>query len=317
MSTDPGFGGPRREWRSTRRDSRITGRLFFGALLVTLGLLWTLDNLGLANASEYMRWWPVIPMAYGLLRLSGIDGTRRIGSGLLFTLGGGYMLLHEVGFLSLSLFGLWPVFLIVIGGSLVWRSFRTPPAGGLSGDASTYPRPFAFMGGISRAIDSQDLVGLEATAVMGGIDADLRGARARGGEVVVEVFAWWGGIELYVPDTWRVVSEVMPIMGGVEDRTRLAEGGGATTLVVRGLVVMGGLEIRNEKGSERGFRGVKVGVISEMRGGRRKEVRVDTGGITVTQPGKQVRIETGGVTITRDDAPPSPPPSSPPPPPQS
>src|SRR5262249_32711014 len=145
MSTDPGPGMYRHPWRGARRDSRIMGRLFFGALLVALGLLWTLDNLGLADASEYMRWWPVIPIAYGLLQLSGIDGRRRTGSGLLLTLGGAYLLLHELHFLSLSLLGLWPVFLILIGGSLVWRSFRGPAAGGLPGDTGTYPRPFAFM----------------------------------------------------------------------------------------------------------------------------------------------------------------------------
>jgi hypothetical protein len=140
-----------------------------------------------------------------------------------------------------------------------------------------------------RTIESQSLVGLEATAVMGGVEADLRGARARGSEVVAEVFAMWGGIELIVPEDWRVVSEVVPVMGGVEDKTHLAEGGDTTTLVVRGLVVMGGLEIKNKKG-ESPFRGVRVGVVSTGRSGRRKEVRVDA----------------SGVTITRDDGPPPP-----------
>jgi len=304
-------GGPgmsRHDSPQARRESRITGRLFFGAVLVALGVLWTLDNLGLADAGEYMRWWPVIPIFYGLLRLTGIDGTRRVGSGLLFTLGGGYLLLRELRILHVSLFGLWPVFLIIIGAVLVWRSLRGPAGGGLSNDASSYPRPFAFMGGIVRTVESQDLVGLEATAVMGGIEADLRGAKPRGNEVVAEVFTWWGGIELYVPENWRVVSEVMPIMGGVEDKTRSADGA-ATTLVLRGLVVMGGLEIRNDKAD--GFRGVKVGVISETRAGRRKEVRIDDSGVVVTRPDKEVRIHPGGISITRGGTASEPRPSEP------
>jgi hypothetical protein len=272
--------------------TRITGRLVFGALLVTLGLVWTLDNLGLADADRFLRWWPALLVLYGVLRVTGLDGVRRPVSGILFVFAGGWMLARSLGLVSVSFFRLWPVFMIVIGGSLVLRSLRGPATSGDKSDAHAYPRPFAFMGANVRTIESQSLVGLEATAVMGGIEADLRGARARGNEVAVEVFTWWGGIELIVPEDWRVVSEVMPIMGGVEDKTRLAEGGGATTLVVRGMVVMGGLEIKNTKGDSP-FRGVRVGVVSTGRSGRRKEVRVDA----------------SGVTITRDDgSPPAPPP---------
>ena len=287
---DPGLP---RGVMNERSGVRITGRLVFGAVLVTLGILWTLDNLGLADASQFLRWWPALVIGYGLLRLTGLDGTRRVVSGTLFVLAGCWMLARELGYVHVSIFRLWPIFMIVIGASLVWRSMRGPGVSPDSSDAHAYPRPFAFMGGNVRTIESQSLVGLEATAVMGGVEADLRGARARGNEVVVEVFAMWGGIELIVPEDWHVVSEVMPIMGGVEDKTRLTEGGGATTLIVRGLVVMGGLEIKNTK-SETPFRGVRVGVVSSSRSGRRKEVRVDA----------------SGVTITRDDGPPPPPPTA-------
>jgi hypothetical protein len=290
MSTDFG-GGPGLPGggMNGRRGTRFTGRLFFGALLVTLGLLWTLDNLGLADAHEVLRWWPALLIAYGLLRITGLDGCRRPVSGTLFVLAGSWMLARELDIVHVSIFHLWPVFLIVIGASMVLRSVRGPGVAPGSSDAHAYPRPFAFLGANVRTIDSQQLVGLEAKAVMGGVEADLRGARARGSEVVAEVFAWWGGVELIVPEDWRVVSEVMPIMGGVEDKTRVAEGGGGTTLVIRGLVVMGGLEIKNSKG-DGPFRGVRVGVVTNSRSGRRKEVRIDD----------------SGVTITRDDGPPPP-----------
>lgn len=286
--SDPGL--PRGVLFRERR-TRLSTRLFFGALMVALGVIWTLQNLGLADADQYLRWWPVLLIGYGLLRLTGLDGTRRVVSGSLFVLAGGWMLARSLGYVHVSIFGLWPVFMIVIGGSLVWRSMRGPGSSNDAADGHAYPRPFAFMGGNVRTIESQSLVGLEATAVMGGVEADMRGARARGSEVVAEVFTWWGGIELIVPEDWRVISEVVPVMGGVEDKTRLAEGGGTTTLVVRGLVVMGGLEIKNTKDGSP-FRGMKVGVVSTSRSGWRKEVRIDG----------------GTVTITRDDGPPPPPP---------
>lgn len=282
--------GPPGGATSGRASARLTGRLVFGALLVTVGLLWTLENLGLVDADLVLRWWPALLIGYGFMRFTGLDGTRRVVSGVVLMLAGGWMLAHELGIIHVSIFRLWPVFMIAIGGSLVWRSMRGPGALAESADRLAYPRPFAFMGGVRRTIESQELVGLEATAVMGGVEADLRGARARGSEVVVEVFAWWGGIELIVPETWRVASEVTPIMGGVEDQTRLAEGGGETTLVVRGLVVMGGLEVKNSK-RDGAFRGVRVGVVSGSHSGRRKEVRVDASGVTITREDDSRREE--------------------------
>ena len=267
---------------SERRGARFTGRMLFGLVMVSLGVLWTLENLGLSEVGEVLRWWPSLLVFYGFVRLTGLDGTRRVVSGSLFMIAGGWMLARELGLVQVSIFRLWPVFMIAIGASLVWRSMRGPGFSPDASDRSSYPRPFAFMGGVTRNVDSQDLVGLEATAVMGGVEADLRGARARGREVVAEVFAWWGGIDLIVPENWRVASEVTPIMGGVDDQSKAVGGEATTTLVVRGLVVMGGVEIRNTA-RVRDFKGVRVGVVSSGGRSRRKEVRIDDSGVTITR----------------------------------
>jgi hypothetical protein len=280
-----------------RRGMRLTGRLLFGLVLVTLGLMWTLENLGIPGIDEVLRWWPALLLAYGLMRVTGLDGTRRVGSGVVITVIGAYLLARELGFVHISIFRLWPVWMILVGGTLVWRSLRGPGFDPDGADRSAYPRPFAFMGGNTRKVESQEFVGLEATAVLGGVEADLTGARPRGREVVAEVFAWWGGVELIVPDDWRVVSEVMPIMGGVEDSTHFEGGEVAATLVVRGMVIMGGVEIKNTKGRRGEFKGVRIGVTRKGEGGRRKEVRVDA----------------SGVTVIHEDVPPGSPPPPPPP----
>jgi hypothetical protein len=59
---------------------------------------------------------------------------------------------------------------------------------------------------------------------------------------IVNVFAVMGGHEIRVP---RVDdrSDVLPVMGGVEDKTRGDDDG--PTLFVRGFVMMGGVEIKN------------------------------------------------------------------------
>jgi hypothetical protein len=61
------------------------------------------------------------------------------------------------------------------------------------------------------------------------------------------VFAFWGGIDLKVPDDWVVINRVIPLMGGVDDKTRTPIDSSAAQkrLVVRGIVIMGGISIRN------------------------------------------------------------------------
>jgi hypothetical protein len=79
---------------------------------------------------------------------------------------------------------------------------------------------------------------------MGGVELDLRGARPASDTMILDVLVWWGGIELKVPPDWRVTSEVVPIMAGIEDKTKV-QLDAKTHLIVRGLVVMGGIEVAN------------------------------------------------------------------------
>jgi hypothetical protein len=129
---------------------------------------------------------------------------------------------------------------------MVWRGFGgTRRASGVS-DGQAQFSALAIMGGVSRRSSSQAFQGADLTAVMGGCEIDLRQASiAQGTEATIEVFAFWGGIEIQVPEDWTVVTRVMPLMGGVEDKTRVLPGAYEKRLVVRGIVVMGGAGIKN------------------------------------------------------------------------
>ena len=79
---------------------------------------------------------------------------------------------------------------------------------------------------------------------MGGCELDLRGASIQSGVAVLDVFAFWGGIEMKVPQDWSVEVQAMPILGGIEEKTVQPKEGNKK-LIVKGYVVMGGVEIRN------------------------------------------------------------------------
>src|SRR6185436_13726953 len=104
----------------------------------------------------------------------------------------------------------------------------------------------AVMSAIERSTSTTDFRGGELTAVMGGIEVDLRQAQIANGEAVIDVFAFWGGIELKVPESWVVVGKVAPLMGGYVDKTRRqAKHDGHQRLILRGMAIMGGVEVRN------------------------------------------------------------------------
>jgi len=134
---------------------------------------------------------------------------------------------------------------------MVWRGFGGQRRERGSNDGHSSFSGLAIMGGVSRRSNSQTFRGADLTAVMGGCEIDLRQASIEPGtEAVIDVFALWGGIEIKVPDDWTVVTRVTPLMGGVEDKTRVPQ----TTdkrLVVNGFVVMGGVVVKNWSGRDR------------------------------------------------------------------
>ena len=58
------------------------------------------------------------------------------------------------------------------------------------------------------------------------------------------MFAMFGGIQIKVPPDWTVVLQGTPMMGGFDERTTPPPDG-SKRLIVRGYVIMGGMEIRN------------------------------------------------------------------------
>ena len=139
---------------------------------------------------------------------------------------------------------MWPALLVAFGVFLVWQGASTPRRR-TSNASNDLISAIAVLGGVSRGNNSPAFRGGELTAVMGGCELDLRHA-AIDGEAVIDVFALWGGIEIRVPEDWTVVSRVTPILGGVEDKTRPPQAAASRhRLVLRGFVVMAGVEIKN------------------------------------------------------------------------
>jgi predicted membrane protein len=227
-------------WRPRRRAGP---QLVIGLLIIVVGLLFTLDNLGFGIAQKYLRYWPAGLIVLGLTKLwYARDGRGGAFGGFIITLIGLWLLLEATVDIRISLRDMWPVLLVFFGAYLVWRGITGPRPVRVDGKGSISAT--ALLSGIKRRNSSRAFSGGDVTAIMGSCEIDLRQA-AINGDAMLDVLAVWGGIEITVPDDWAVMLDVTALLGAVEDRTRPPLGPAAHRLTIRGAVVMGGVEVRN------------------------------------------------------------------------
>ncbi|MEX1277390.1 MAG: DUF5668 domain-containing protein [Bacteroidota bacterium] len=231
---------------------KFSPQFVLGVLVIFVGVMFTLDNLDVVDARDYFRYWPVLLIIYGFFKMTGSEAVPARVWGLVITMIGAVFLLEKLYIIDFRVWDLWPIFLIMLGASMMWRTVNRNQARGGVFSATvdkTYMdsdiRDFVMMGGLTRSNTSADFRGGEATAIMGGVELDLTGATIKGKEAVLEIFAFWGGIDLRVPESWTVSVQAMPIMGGVEDNTRRPKEEDRR-LIIKGYAIMGGVEISNK-----------------------------------------------------------------------
>lgn len=224
-----------------RSPVRMTPQLVFGLIVIAAGVLFTLDNLGFVHAENYTRFWPTGLIAIGLLKLS---QTRRGPPALVsmfMVVLGAWLLFGELTEYRIHFGDLWPVLLVLFGAYLVWQGVSVRASRPIEGGSMI--SAMAILGGVSRGSNTRDFRGADLTAILGGCELDLRNATLDG-EAVIDVFSLWGGIEIRVPEEWIIDSHVVPILGGVDEKTRRPAAGGPH-VTVRGFAIMSGVEIKN------------------------------------------------------------------------
>jgi predicted membrane protein len=239
----------------TGRGSLMTPRLIIGMAIALFGVVLVLDRLNLVIADQILRWWPAVIVAVGALMFS---RSRHVGggaNGVIVMIIGGWLLLNTVGILRVGFWEMfWPLILIGIGSTLVLQATRrrTREAMGAAADATM--AIFAVLSGVKRTSAAERFLGGEVTAFMGGAQIDLRQATIPPGEeAALDIFVVMGGCELFVPASWNVVTPVVPVMGGIDDKRIAPLPGNPATigdrpaprLVLRGLLMMGGIEIKS------------------------------------------------------------------------
>ncbi len=245
------------------RGMRSGDRSVMGILLVALGVLFLLDNLGIMEARYFFRnFWPLLIVAWGGARLMFGRGGERIAGAVALAFGGLLLGNRLLGW-DINVIGLfWPLILIGLGFSMFFRSSNRwphacPPggatrftSGGSDGpdgipDQSASLSESAIMSGVKRRNVSQAFRGGHVTAIMGSVELDLRECRLASEAVRIDVHVALGQIVMRVPRDWTVEAHVAAVMGNIEDTSDQAVDVASKRLLLEGSAFMGQVEIRN------------------------------------------------------------------------
>jgi hypothetical protein len=102
-------------------------------------------------------------------------------------------------------------------------------------------------GGAQLRPSEDEIADAVVSVMMGGVMLDLRGTQLTQRPARLDVLCVMGGLELIVPEDWKVRIDVEPIMGGIRDaRSGSVDPERAPDLVLSGRVIMGGIDISSE-----------------------------------------------------------------------
>ncbi|HVA99129.1 MAG TPA: DUF5668 domain-containing protein, partial [Bacteroidia bacterium] len=239
------------------------GKIFGGMTLVIAGSLFFAKEVG-AAIPDWVFTWKMLLIAIGLA--SGFKHSfRSSGWFILILIGSAFIISDQYPQLMINHL-IWPSILILIGLFIMFkprrkcnnhyyrRRWRHQPYFDKSQDSFNYSKDDAtsedliditsVMSGTKKSVVSKNFKGGEISAVLGGAEIDFSQADFSG-TISMEVTAVLGGIQLIFPAHWEIESQLVAMMGGIDDKRPIQTSSTDTPkkIILKGTVVMGGIEI--------------------------------------------------------------------------
>ncbi len=220
----------------------MKSKIFFGLLLMVIGVLLLLQNLGFLDGISV--WQYVLPVALIGIGASNASSKRRANTAdLLFILVGLVMLASRLGFIAGI--SVWrfvpPAILIILGLKFLTQKKIHPDSVEIKcGKVDVN----AFFSGAEARCDSDSFEHGEINVAFGGASLDLSQAQSQFPACHLEANAFFGGIEIIVPKSWAVSTAINGILGGYENKA-YNPANPVTVLTVSGNAFCGGIEIKS------------------------------------------------------------------------
>lgn len=236
-------------------------RVISGVLLIVVGILFFARKLGVAFP-DWLFTWQMFLIALGFY-IAAKHNFKNPGGYILMLIGSVFMMERFYPDFRIHEF-FWPVFLIVMGLLIVFKPRRKPlfrnRINHLDQDGKNNESCYeavdsmeqnlevtSIMGGVKRNVLNKDFKGGEINCIMGGAEIDLSHAGITE-KAVLEMNQILGGAKLVVPAHWDIKSEMVVVLGGIEDKRKMLQDYGSEkrpVLILKGACVFGGIDIRS------------------------------------------------------------------------
>lgn len=224
------------------------GRTLIGIILVVLGGLLFLRNLDFFVWNFNIFSWPVILLVIGIIILS---NNKNSGGGLILVVLGIIGLISRYTNFSFRyiLHEYWPILLIGFGIYLVLKrnsSDNFKEAESIQND-EYYLDTFSFLKGRTLKIKTNNFLGGKITALLSGFKIDMTEANFVN-QKTIDIVTILGGTEIFIPSDKKIIFNATTMFGGFEDkRSKLfsSDTESNDVLMIKGLVLFGGVEIKN------------------------------------------------------------------------
>lgn len=230
------------------------GRIFSGIFVVVVGAVLMAKQVGVVFP-QWMFTWEMLIVVIGLY--TGIKHDFKHISWVILVAIGGILLIDDI-FPQTQLENfLWPGLIIFVGLIMIttagrrkerWKEWREKCRNytGEEENRENMIDSVSVFGGVKKNVISKDFKGGEVTCVFGGAEINLSQADING-NVILEVTQVFGGCLLIIPANWEIQSEIVAVLGGIEDKRPVREHNTPSNkvLVLKGVTIFGGIDIKS------------------------------------------------------------------------
>ncbi len=232
--------------REIRQKSWKNKTVAFGILVLAVGVALLLRNIGIIDrpVSRIIFSWEMLLIAIGLINTF---GHSKMWGLVLMAVGGVFLILRVYGvplsFWQVAL----PLLIILIGVALLFSSLNFFSRRRLVkvSDSDDLIEDVAVFAGSERSIHSESFKGGRILAIFGGSKLNMTKVKLAPEVNELEIVCVFGGVSLLVPQDWNIKVEVFNIFGGYEDKRNPALIDKDKTLIIKGVTVFGGGEVKS------------------------------------------------------------------------
>lgn len=256
------YSGNYSSWES---GSGRSGRIFAGLIIILVGTALLIRQLGFMDLPYWLFSWKMLLIVIGLF-IGAKSSFQNIGWAFPFFVGVFFLLEDLFPEWSIRTY-FWPMMIIGAGFWIMFgprgRCFRRHRRRSLGKDQDFHSTSstsipgtdtredfidsVSIFGGIKKNILSKDFKGGDIVTIFGGAEYNLSHADFKG-DVTLEVVQLFGGTRLIIPPQWEVKSEMVAILGSVEDKRPIPQENSVEPdkrLILKGVSIFGGIELKS------------------------------------------------------------------------